>query len=37
MTFYIPEFWCGVIAVVVAELAAAIIYSIYVNRKNKKG
>jgi len=34
---YIPEFWCGVISVVLAEVTALTIYVIYDHFKNKKG
>lgn len=34
---YIPEFWCGVIATVVFEVAALIGYGIYLNCKKKGG
>lgn len=37
MTFYISEFWCGVIVTILAELAALILYSIYLNRKHEDG
>lgn len=33
MTFTIPAFWCGVIATVLAELIAIIIYGIFGKRK----
>lgn len=35
---YIPEFWCGAIACIGAEMVALIIYSVYINitKKGKK-
>ncbi len=30
---YIPEFWCGVVAAIIAEIIAVIIYAIYVEHK----
>ncbi len=33
---YIPEFWCGVVATIIAELAAFIIYCIALSLKKKK-
>lgn len=30
---YIPEFWCGVGATIVAEVIALVIYGIYVNAR----
>lgn len=30
---YIPEFWCGVAATIVAEIALVIAYAIYENIK----
>ena len=35
MTFTIPEFWCGVLATIGAELLALICATIYRNRKSK--
>lgn len=39
MTFYISEFWCGVIATVVIEVSAVIIAAVISvkNDKKKKG
>lgn len=33
---YIPDFWCGVIATILVEVACAVIGSIIDKRKNKK-
>lgn len=33
---YIPEFWCGVIATVAAELVAFVVYCISLSLKKKK-
>lgn len=32
---YIPEFWCGVAATILVEVAALIVYVIYFNAKRK--
>lgn len=32
---YIPEFWCGVLATLLLEAGALILYGIYLNTKNK--
>ena len=32
---YIPEFWCGVIATILAEIIIAIVYSITADKKRK--
>lgn len=34
---YIPEFWCGVAALFIFEIVAAILYGIYSRDKNKEG
>lgn len=36
MTFYIPPFWCGVIATLVIEFAVLIIYTMIRERKDEK-
>lgn len=33
MTFTIPAFWCGVIATIIAEFVAIIIYAIISKKK----
>lgn len=32
---YIPQFWCGVLATIMIEMVALIIYSIYLSKKGK--
>ncbi len=32
---YIPPFWCGVIAAILSEAIALVVYAIYLNRKGK--
>lgn len=34
---YIPEFWCGVGATIIAEIVAIIIYAVYDSTKKKVG
>lgn len=33
---YIPEFWCGIISVVLVAVAAAVAYCVYDYKKTKK-
>ena len=33
---YIPEFWCGVGATIIAEIIAVILFNFYLSRKGKK-
>ena len=32
---YIPPFWCGVIATILSEVIALVVYAIYLSRKGK--
>lgn len=36
MTFYIPEFWCGVFATVLSEFFAVVGAVVVLEKKNKK-
>lgn len=36
MTIYIPEFWVGFVACIIAELATLIAWSWYVSRRKRK-
>lgn len=36
MTIYIPEFWVGFCACIVAEILAIVAYTWYVSRRKKK-
>lgn len=36
MTIYIPEFWVGFVACIVAEIAAIAAYTWYVSRRKKR-
>lgn len=36
MTIYIPEFWVGFIACIIAEFGACIAYSWYLSRRKKR-
>lgn len=36
MTIYIPEFWVGFIACIIAEFGACIAYSLYVSWRKKR-
>ncbi len=33
---YIDPFWCGVVATILAEVAIAIVYGIYIDWKKRK-
>lgn len=35
MIMYIPEFWCGVIATIVAEIVGTIAVTIFLTKENK--
>lgn len=35
MIMYIPEFWCGVIATILAEIVGAIAVTIFLTKENK--
>lgn len=37
MNFYIPPFWCGVIATVIGEILAIVAHTVIKNIKNKRG
>lgn len=37
MNFYIPPFWCGVIATVICEFLAIVVHSVIKKTKNKRG
>lgn len=37
MTFTIPPFWCGVLATVICEFLAIVVYSVIKIIKNKRG
>ena len=37
MTFTIPPFWCGVLATVIGEFLATVVYSVIKKTKNKRG
>lgn len=36
MTIYIPEFWVGFMACIIAEVIAIVAYTWYVSRRKKK-
>ena len=36
MSIYIPEFWVGFVACIVAEISAILAYTWYVSRRKKK-
>jgi hypothetical protein len=36
MTIYIPEFWVGFIACIIAEVTAIVAYTWYVSRRKKR-
>lgn len=33
---YIPEFWCGVVATIIVEVAILVIMAVWPSRKSKK-
>nr|DAF82249.1 MAG TPA: hypothetical protein [Caudoviricetes sp.] len=35
MIMYIPEFWCGVIATILAEIVGTIAVTIFLTKENK--
>lgn len=35
-TMYIPEFWCGVAATIIVEVAILVIVAVWPSRKSKK-
>ena len=37
MNFTIPPFWCGVLATVICEFLAIVVYSVVKKAKNKRG
>ena len=36
MSLYIPPFWCGVIATIIAIIVGLIVYGVHIYRRDKK-